>query len=74
MMRLTGIKTGEKVVILSFDGGRGAEKRLLDMGLIPGEILKVINNSGIGPLTVNVKGSRLALGHGLAHKLFVKEV
>jgi Fe2+ transport system protein FeoA len=73
MTRLTGIKTGRKAVLVSVEGGRAAEKRLLDMGLIVGEEISVINNSGFGPLTINLKGSRVALGHGLASKLIVKE-
>jgi Fe2+ transport system protein FeoA len=74
MVRLTKIKSGKKAVLVSVDGGQTAEKRLLDMGLIPGEEIKVIHNSGFGPLTVTLKGARLALGHGLANKLMVKEV
>lgn len=73
MTRLTSIKSGNKAILISVEGGRSAEKRLLDMGLIPGEEIKIINNSGIGPLTVNLKGARVALGHGLASKIIVKE-
>jgi ferrous iron transport protein A len=73
MTRLTSIKSGKKALLISVEGGRSAEKRLLDMGLIPGEEIKIINNSGIGPVTVTLKGSRVALGHGLASKLIVKE-
>jgi len=43
------------------------------MGLMPGEEIKVINNPGCGSLTVNLKGARVALGHGLASKLIVRE-
>ncbi|HQO57602.1 MAG TPA: FeoA family protein [Candidatus Omnitrophota bacterium] len=73
MIRLTTIKSGEKVILISVDGGRSSEKRLLDMGLMPGEEIKVINNPGCGSLTVNLKGARVALGHGLASKLIVRE-
>jgi len=74
MNRLTTIKTGRAVELLMVDGGAGVVQRLADMGLLPGERIKVINNSGIGPLMVNVKGSKLVLGCGIASKLLVKEV
>jgi Fe2+ transport system protein FeoA len=73
MNRLTGVKTGKRVVLVSIDGGRSAEMRLAEMGFLPGAEIHMVNNSGTGPLTVIIKGTRLALGHGLAGKLLVKE-
>ena len=57
-------------------GGRGRggrfEKRLMDMGLTPGtEVLVVKSAPFHGPLEVSVKGSRLALGRGMAERIFV---
>jgi ferrous iron transport protein A len=43
------------------------------MGFLPGVEIQMVNNSGIGPLTVIIKGTKLALGHGLARKILVKE-
>lgn len=52
--------------------GRGFEKRLMDMGLTPGtEVLVVKSAPFHGPLEVSVKGSRLALGRGMAERIFV---
>jgi len=73
MNRLTSIKSGKSVVLVSIDGGSQLEMRLVEMGFLPGVIINVVNNSGIGPMTINVKGSKLALGYGLARKLLVKE-
>ena len=70
---LTSIKSGKKVVLMSIAGGRQAEMRLVEMGFLPGVLIQVINNPGAGPLTVNIKGSKLALGQGLARKLLVEE-
>ena len=50
-----------------------SDLRLTDMGLIPGEQLKVLHNSGFGPVTVMIKGAKVALGHGLASKILVEE-
>jgi ferrous iron transport protein A len=73
MSPLTNIKSGKRVVLVSIDGGRHAEMRLTEMGFLPGVEIDVISNSGIGPLTVNIKGTKMAFGHGLARKLLVKD-
>ena len=73
MNRLTNIKSGKSVVLVAIDGGGQTEMRLVEMGFLPGVIISVINNSGIGPLTINIKGSKLALGHALAKKILVQE-
>jgi Fe2+ transport system protein FeoA len=48
-------------------------QRLTDMGLLPGERLMVLHNTGFGPVTVLIKGAKVALGHGLASKVIVEE-
>lgn len=73
MYKLTDAATGINLIFTSVKGGRGAMQRLTDMGLIPGERLKVLHNSGYGPVTVLIKGARVALGHGLAEKILVEE-
>ncbi|MCB1195917.1 FeoA domain-containing protein [bacterium] len=73
MSRLNSVKSGKDVVLLAIDGGQCCEQRLVDMGFLPGETIHVITNSKIGPLVCLVKGSKFALGHGLAEKLVVKD-
>ncbi len=73
MHRLTQARTNVDLIFASLEGGRGATQRLTDMGLIPGERLRVLHNSGYGPVTVLIKGAKVALGHGLAAKIIVKE-
>lgn len=74
MKNLNDMHTGKRARVVSLGGGAGAEQKLTDMGLIPGERISVINNTGIGPLTLSVKGSKLAIGHALAKKIIVKEI
>jgi len=53
--------------------GRGLEKRLMDMGLTPGTRVTVVKSAPFrGPVEVLVRGSRLALGRGMAERIFVK--
>ena len=73
MHKLTHAKTNVNLIFISLEGGRGAMQRLTDMGLIPGERLKVLHNSGYGSIAVFIKGAKVALGHGLAAKIIVEE-
>jgi Fe2+ transport system protein FeoA len=49
-------------------------RRLLDLGLTRGCTFTVIQGSRHGPILVEVRGTRVALGHGLAKKISVEEV
>lgn len=73
MSRLINMKEGSFPVLVAVEGGMEVEKRLADMGFLPGETVQVLHNTGHGPVTVMIKGSKVALGHGLAQKIRVKE-
>jgi Fe2+ transport system protein FeoA len=53
-------------------GGRGVTKRLLDLGLTKGCTFKVVQGSSHGPVLVEVRGTRIALGHELARRVIVE--
>ncbi|MBM4463392.1 MAG: ferrous iron transport protein A [Chloroflexi bacterium] len=72
LMPLALVSPGEVVQVVNVRTGRGLSRRLADMGLLPGTEVKVIT-SGPGPLVLEVKGTRLALGHGIAQKVMVAE-
>jgi Fe2+ transport system protein FeoA len=44
----------------------------LDLGLTKGCSFKVIQSLGRGPVLVEVRGTRIALGHGLASQVLVE--
>ncbi|MEM2875358.1 MAG: FeoA family protein [Candidatus Bathyarchaeia archaeon] len=78
---LTRLKDGEAGIITSIKvtpgrgrgGGWGFQKRLMDMGLTPGTKVTVIKSAPFhGPIEIDVRGSRLALGRGMAEKIFVE--
>lgn len=73
MMRLTQIKTGHSAVFISASGGLGIMRKVMHLGLIPGEKIQVIQNFEHGQILLSVKGSKLAVGHGLARKIAVRE-
>jgi Fe2+ transport system protein FeoA len=61
-------------IIADLSGGRSFMARLLALGCSPGTEIKVVHNSGHGPLIVSVRGARVALGRGEAERLRVKRV
>ena len=70
-MPLAMAYSGEEVTIVDIRGGRGLARRLADMGLIPGTTLRVINSQMPGPILIDLRGSRLVLGFGVAQKIMV---
>lgn len=46
--------------------------RLVSLGFTPGAEVSVAQNYGFGPLIVNVRGTRVALGRVEAAKIFVE--
>jgi len=74
---LTALRNGESGIVASISAGHGKcwgfEKRLMDMGLTPGTKVTVLRSAPFhGPLEVLVRGSRLALGRGMAERIFVE--
>ena len=73
---LTTLKKGESGTVISIRagyGGGGFGKRLMDMGLTPGTRVTVVKSAPFhGPLEILVRGSRLALGRGMAERIFVE--
>lgn len=61
--------TGE-VTVRSIQCGEGCRARLASLGITPGVRIRVLRNAG-GPLLLEVRGSRLALGRGIASKILV---
>ncbi len=72
-MPLSTIKIGQSVVIKSIDFNIKLRRRLQDMGLTPGVKLNVVSRSLLGPLVVDVRGTRVALGKGIATNIQVAE-
>lgn len=73
MMPLSMVSPGELVQVATVRVGWGLQRRLADMGLTPGVKVRVINSQRPGPVVIEIRGSRLALGQGVAHKIMVKQ-
>jgi len=73
LTELSNLKPGERGVVAFIRGGTRACQRLLDMGLTNGTELVVVNAAPFnGPIEISVRGTTLALGRGLAEKVFVE--
>lgn len=70
---LTSLLDGQKGVVSFIGGGRGASQRLADLGLTPQTELTVVKSALFhGPLMVSVRGTTLAIGRGVAARVFVR--
>jgi len=61
------------VTVIHVDAGIKATQRLSGLGIVPGTPIRVISEAPFhGPLQIEVRGTRLVLGQGLAEKIQVK--
>ena len=74
-LTLIELKEGERAEITKISAGWMASKRLADLGLTPKTKIKVLGKTVmLGPIEIEVRGSRLALGRELAAKVLVKRL
>ena len=72
-MTLIQVQTGQTVRIMSFNGGEGLERKLRQLGLVPGDNARVLRHAPLGgPVLVEVDGRSIALGRGVASKVVVE--
>jgi len=72
---LTKLPPGHRGVIVRIEGGVGFIKKLEYMGIRQGKIVRKISSHFLrGPQTVRVDNFDVAIGFGMARKIFVKEV
>jgi Fe2+ transport system protein FeoA len=76
---LAMLKDGETGIVISVKSGYGhgarwgLKKRLMDMGITPGTRITVIKSAPFhGPMEILVRGYRLAIGRGMAERIFVE--
>ncbi len=70
-MPLSSIQTGQDVIIESIQFDTRLRRKLQDMGLTPGVKLNIVSKSLLGPIVVEVRGTRVALGKGIVSNIQV---
>jgi ferrous iron transport protein A len=71
---LAFLSEGEEGEIVELRGGRGMIQRLSDMGFTPTTKIRVLKSSPPGPMLVDVRDARIALGRGVAMKIIINGV
>ena len=73
MMRLSEVSTGKKVIIKQFEEDDLFIK-LMEMGCVPGEIIRIDQVAPLGdPISISVAGYSLSLRLNEADHIFVEE-
>lgn len=64
---------GQSGKVVKVDGGTGLVSRLSSLGIRPGKkITKISSMMMRGPVMVQLGSTRLAIGFGMANKIFVE--
>ncbi|MCK4542855.1 MAG: ferrous iron transport protein A [Spirochaetales bacterium] len=81
---MRGVKIGNTILaacsinsrcrVVSILGGREMRSRLTDLGIVPGEELKIIRGNRNSPFVVQVRGGKVMLGRGMLEKIEVELV
>ncbi len=75
LVPLNHLRKGEVGVIVEIRGGRRLRTRVCDLGLTPHTRVQVVKTAPFhGPVEVAVRGTHLALGRHVAHKILVQRI
>ena len=66
-------KEGATAKIYKIESGATCRRRLVEIGFRKDESIKILRNSLSGPVAVEIRGTRIALGQGEARKIFIYE-
>ncbi len=74
MTPLDMVEENQEVRVVDIQGGWGVRRRLGQLGIHPGDIITVVRYGAFqGPILIQVHGSQVALGRGIASRILVKE-
>ncbi len=72
-IRLSDAKSQVGLILSAIEGGERLERKLTEMGLVPGEEISKLESARTGPVILLVKGTKIAIGRGMADKIIVQE-
>jgi ferrous iron transport protein A len=73
-MTLRDLKPGQEGTVISIGEKGPMRRRIMDMGVTPGILIKVIKVAPLGdPVEVNVRGYELSLRKAEAENILVKQ-
>lgn len=68
---LAMVSEGTECQVEEIRGGRGIMRRLQELGFTTNEKIKVLHTNPPGPILVEVKDSRVAIGRGIGMKIII---
>lgn len=71
-MGLFEAKNGSNVVIARIEGGREDRQKLVNLGIIPGVPVKIIQKDDQNPMLLSVMGRQVMIGCGMARMIVVR--
>jgi len=74
VLPLVALEPGETARVYAVRGGHGAARRLAELGLTPGQPVRILSIGRGGPVLVEIRGTRIALGRGMAAKVLVRRL
>jgi len=73
IVTLDKTKEGQKGKILRITGGHGVRHRLEALGVHPDDEIKIVKIAILGgPVLIEIHGSQVAIGRGMAQKIEVE--
>jgi Fe2+ transport system protein FeoA len=76
-MSIADMKTGKRAKVKDFIGGWGLMRKVMALGIDPGdEIMVIVGMEEGGPFIIEniTKGTKIAMGRGIARKIIVEEI
>jgi ferrous iron transport protein A len=63
-----------KAKVIDIRGGPRVRQRLSQMGIHPGDMITILRYGALrGPILIEIHGSQVALGRGIASKIIAEE-
>jgi len=69
---LNNASVGETYTMLGLEGGQRFREKIYSMGLNPGVKFKILQNSGNGPVEIQVRQTKLAIGRGMTSRIKIR--
>lgn len=74
-MVLAEVNAGNIVRVIRFQGGKGLEGKLRQLGVCAGGQIHVVRRAPFhGPVLLEFEGREIALGYGIAQKIVVEGI
>jgi len=70
---LSELTQNKQAKIIHIQGGHGLQRKLAVMGIKEQQIIKIISRQPLrGPITIQIRGTHLTMGRGMAQKIQVE--